>query len=157
MKIPSITLKTETLELGNLSSEEFCNSIHQYLIKAPSNSSPGSKIFVDGKVDIADQEFIIYPIVNDAWRRVIHLNMMGKMSDRQIQLRFVTPITSLVIPVLWIGIFLYIFLSEGWREVAWFTLPFSGLLFTIVFLFSRRFYRKDLRNHIEFITKMNPH
>ncbi|WP_157716258.1 hypothetical protein [Roseivirga echinicomitans] len=157
MKIPSITLKTETLELGNLSPEEFCNSIHQYLIKAPSNSSPGSKIFVSGEVNITDQEFIIYPIVHDAWNRVILLNMMGKVSDRQIQLRFVTPITSLVIPVLCNGFFLYILLSEGWREVAWLTLPFSGLLFIIGFLFSRRFYRKDLRNHIEFITKMNPH
>jgi len=155
LKTPVLYFKEQTFELNNQTSDFLLNSLNQYFIKAPTLSSPGDKNFITGEVNSDQQTFIVHPIIT-GWgkRRFVRLFAYGKINNDKLKIKFGTPLPHLLPNLILFGLVISVLLSDSLIGFKLLTIPLMLVMILVNLITGRIYYKKDVRNHLEFLQKL---
>lgn len=150
-----ITLGKTIFELQKVSSGDFIQRVNEYLLKAPSNSSPGNPKFAHGEVDTPNECFVISPFFTGR-QCLFPVSSFGTIKNDQNQSHIEIEFRS----NLWGTLILICFFIFGaitfWNvEGAQLLFIFFGIPILISVIFERRHYLRSIKRHLEFLKQFD--
>ena len=152
-----ITLGKTTFKLERTSSDEFIQRLNDYLLKAPSNSSPGDPEFAAGEVNILNKQFEIFPFFTGR-RCLFPVGSFGTI--RQLTNESLVDVTFKSKPwglLILIGFFAFIAITFWNVENAYILFIFFGIPLGLGAISERKYYLKSAKRQLEFLRKLDSH
>lgn len=153
----TITLGKTTFKLEQTSSEEFIQRLNEYILKAPSNSSPGNPEYAAGKVNIPKKQFEIFPFFSGR-RCLFYVGSCGTFrrlnEETYVDVTFKSNPWGLLVLL---GFFVFVTVTSWNIENAYILFFFFGIPLALGAISERKHYLKSTKRQLEFLRKLDGH